>query len=143
MRIPNRGRFREAADGFHQALWFPPCPGCRNWEKRGLFTMNGYNLSVEMSLLPLNAWLSCSCCSPGGGHAASYKVRILGMPATPRYSYPVYGLNFLLKLVSESLSCALRGKSSKSALRALFPLYWESALRSLSPSINPALPVHH
>lgn len=91
--------FSGAEGGFHQALWFPPHIVCRNWEKKGLFMMNSYNtdLWVEMSLLPLNTWLSCSCCSPGPGCAASYKVKIFWLPG---YSYPVY---FLLKLITDLL----------------------------------------
>lgn len=74
--------------------------------------MNGYNKDfwVEVSLLPLNAWLPCSHCSPGNGCATSYKVWIFWLPVTPGYSYPVYELNFLIKLIIDSLKL---GKSPK------------------------------
>lgn len=74
--------------------------------------MNSYNMDlwVKMSLLPLNTWLSCSCCSPGHGCPASYKVRIFWLPVIPGYFYLVHELNFLLKLVIDLLEL---GKCSK------------------------------
>lgn len=68
------------------------------------------DLWVDMSLLPLNTRVPCSCCSPGDGCATSYKVRIFCLPVASGYSYPADELNVPLKQVIDILKL---GKCSK------------------------------